>query len=503
MKKILLLLLIHVAAFSLVSCSNKGDCSLHVYDDAHILSPLDKEKLNEPFKGKVYNEVYLFIVPDSMSYAEAMDYKSPNDKVGWFQRNHVFRVYYFPRTKWLRVSVAANRKNDFDRKYLASLYHIQYLTQRTEDPVNISLKPVLANIADVTSSRVSWLGPASSILSVVDWLNEEMILPSYGFIHLLFFRVPLWVALGFVRAFHGFGWPIALMVILLISIAILRAIFPSHRFLLQLAYALVMISLVCMVFLTVPSFDTIMLVREHGMTDSSRLLASLYSNIKSASPSWVGGLIFAVLFFIDAGCKMLFAYYSNKNDEKKADEELSKQASDSLGGNNILMLILAFMMPQCIVWAVCAYLFTRILCSYFIPRPTGGFKPAASSTEFLVAIYALAIYVFLMFTWYEFMLWDCAISRFCYFTITFWHPNAKWLRILIDIILVIVVLGGMWAIQTIYETFRDEMKQLYSIIGTEEEETFKHICKGFGWFLLFILTVHATIYFVGFAIAIG
>ncbi len=37
----------------------------------------------------------------------------------------------------------------------------------------------------------------------------------------------------------------------------------------------------------------------------------------------------------------------------------------------------------------------------------------------------------------------------------------------------------------------------------QEEETFKHICKGFGWFLLFILTVHATIYFVGFAIAIG
>lgn len=400
MKKLFIFLVTGIMAFGLVGCSGKGECTLHISDEARVLSDKDNAMLMRLFEKGVYNEVYLFTVPDSMSYAEAMDYRSPNDKVSWFQRNSVFRVYYFPATKWVRVSVAANRQNDFDRQYALPLYRIQHKLCWNNAPTKDALFYIMRDIASVTSERVSWLSPASSILSVVDWLNEALILPSNNLLHVLFFRAPLFVSLFWVSVFNGVLWPISIMIVLLIALSFARNGTKKHVRIYNLLYYFHMLMLVCLVFLAVPSFDTVYLILDMGFGRAAGILDATYMRAEAMEHTWVGSVLFILLYI----AHRVLSYYIPK-DALAGDsesEQIDKKANtlaDNFNGA-VLMFILAFLMPKYIVWAVCAYLVQQIICRDILRQSSPKGKFYGSDEELVVVNSVFFGYFIFLLDWF-------------------------------------------------------------------------------------------------------
>ena len=400
MKKLIYILGIIIVAFSVTGCALKGDREFYIYDEARILSDADKDAMADIFEGKVYNDVYLFTVPKKMTYAEAMDYKSPNDDVSWLQRNNVFRVYYFPQMKWVRVSVSANRKNDYDRKYAIPLYHTQHHAQNAKDPANEVLMPILRDISTLTSQPVSWLAPASSILSVVEWLNEEFILPTNNLLHVLFFRFPLYLSLLWVRVFHGTGWPIFFLILALIALSFARSFTDKHVWIYSMLYVLHLLVLVCLVFLVVPSYDTMSLVREMGMNDVAGILDANFMKAEASEHTWLGSILFILLYLAHRvlGYYLVKAPLTDKSNEQQMEEKTNTFADKST--QVLLMFILSFMMPKSIVWAVCAYLLQQIICSDLLRQSKPEGAPIGSMLELQLLITLPIVYFIILLDWY-------------------------------------------------------------------------------------------------------
>lgn len=376
-----------VLCFGLTGCNMEGKRTLHIDDQADILSPEDSSRLSAFFHNGSYDEVYLFTVPDSMSYAEAMDYKSPQDRVPWSDRLYTYRIYYFSEMHWVKVSIPSYRENDFNRKGSLHLYHIQHDLNQYSDPMEDVFIPLLTDITELSSERVSRFATASSVLSVVEYLNEALILPSNNFLHVMIFRAPLWLALTWIHVFKGAGWPILCMLLLLIGLSVAQHITKKHVRLYGVLYVFHLLAFICLVFCTVPSYDTTYLVAEMGFTKAAAVLDTTYLNMESMGSSWLGAIIFCVLYVVHR----ILSYYRKKD---------SKETDGSEEEGTGLMFVLAFLMPKYIVWAVCAFLLQRIICADFLREAKPKGLPAPSVTRLVIVLLLCYVYLVFMFNWW-------------------------------------------------------------------------------------------------------
>lgn len=405
MKHHLFLVALILSVMGLSSCQKK-DGQLFISDDANILTEQDEARLTKMFTDSSYKDVYLFTVPENMTYAEAMDYRSPNDKVSWFKRNYVFKVYYFPQQKWFRVSISAERQNDFQRKYMIPFYHLQHDIDGFSDDMDDVLVPVLKAVLDLSDERASVWASATSILSIVDYMNEELILPSDNLFHLLFFRVPLYISLLWVNVFKGTGWPIALLTLLLIVISFCRNITKKHVWMWSILYVVHLLAFVVLIFLTVPSFDTMQLIKDMGWTQAGVILDNAYMRAEAMEHSWVASVIFIALYLIHR----VLGYYmkedplAGKSQSEQTDKK-TETASDQAQGT-IMMFILAFMFPKYIVWAVSAYLLQQIICSDILRQEKPQGAPASSIFAVAIVISLCCMYFMVMLDW-----WICTFSH--------------------------------------------------------------------------------------------
>lgn len=401
-KKLFFACAIIITALGFTSCKDDR-YTLHISDDVNILTEQDKAKLHSLFSDSAYNATYLFTAPDNLTYEEAMSYRSPNDEGGW----KAFRVYYFPHQKWIRVYAPADRENIFQQKCSLPLYHIQHNADAFSDDIEDILLPVLTDIAEITSekpSSVSTIG--SSILSVVEFLNEFLILPSDNFFHLLFFRIPFCLSLIWIYLFGGTGWPIAIAVLLLIAISIVRVISKQHVRIFSILYVIHFLVFICLIFLTVPSYDTMHLVRDLGFTQTSAILDAAYMRTEAMGHTWLGGIVFIILFLIHR----IWGYYL-QNDPLggKTEAEQLDRKSQVFGDNflsSLFMFILVFTSPKYIVWAVCAYLFQQIICSDTLRQNKPEGKQVSSTMEAAALIWAIYLYFMIMIIW-----WICTFDN--------------------------------------------------------------------------------------------
>ena len=489
-------LILLVCTLAMMSCRHTTPTQVHYHNTESVLTPRECEELTHIFAACNAFDVHVYMVADSISdYLEARKYKIKDELTWWERRNSFIIVYHMP-TKWMFVKAPAAYRTIYESRYCSQIYMVQRNAQCHTAKDNLR---GLMLIFEQVSHRSIHFSIANSITSVIDWFDEQLIWPSTKFVHLLFFRIPLMTTIGLVLSFRGFTGPIVLLVVLLLLFAIVRSLWPQHAWTFRLLYIFAMLCLICAVFLATPSFDTQMLIASAGMPATAKIIGLIYAANTTTVSSWVAGLFFAILFVILSGLKIWLVYiqYANEADDVRIDKTTNK-ANDLFGLENVLMIILAFMMPQCLVWAVNAYLFTHIITNFFMPCNPANEKPAASLTEFKIIVYVVAVILSLMFTVWEATLWQSSIVALCGVSIELCMGVTKAVRIILCIVGAILGLGMMGCIQLEYEYFQDNVTKFYLTLLNKEnrEKVAELLGRIIGWTLLMMITIHALVYFV-------
>ena len=492
-----------VCALAMISCRHTTPTQVHFNNAESELTKQECDELTHIFAKCNAFDVHVYMVDDSISdYEKARAYEV-EDGLSWWERRNSFIVIYHKPTKWMFVEAPAAYRTIYESGYCSQIYKVQRHAGRNTAKDNLRK---LMLIFEQVSHRSIHFSLANSITSVIDWFDEQLIWPSTKFAHLMIFRIPLMTTIGLVLSFQNFIGPIVLLVILLLLAAIARSLWPQHAWGLRLLYIFAMLCLICAVFLATPSFDTQMTLSSWGMPASAKVIGQIYLNNTTTVSSWVAGVVFAVLFVILSGLKIWLVYieHANESDDTKIDKTADK-ANDLFGLENVLMIIMAFMMPQCLVWAVNAYMLTHIVTHYLIPFNPAKEKPAASVTEFKIIVYAVAIILCLMLTVWEATLWNFSIPYLCTASIKLCMGASKVVRIIlcgVGAILVLVLMGG---IQLEYEHLRDLVTKYYhSLLDTaDKEKSSALLVRTTGWSLLMMISIHAFVYFIVFAFMVN
>ncbi len=353
----------------LVSCNNQKQAIVTIDDQTGIISSADSAAIVHLFDSCFNQNIYLSVFKGAQSYQEALD-NNPKANIPLRQRGTSLAVAYYVANNYIFVSVPMAYQNTYDSKYAVQMFELQsYALTHKQDKDNI--KAAMGLMAQMLQHKQNFFVKlASSITSVVDYFNEALIMPSRSFLHFMFFRIPLLYSLIYVRLTGSIGWSICIAIILLIVIAFLRNMTEGHRLAFSILYVFQFLSLLCLIFFSLPSFDTVMMMRETGLFHSSDILLNLYCNASSTSSSITAAVVFIVLYLIRFAFEMVQHIYNYNSliemkQEDLANEYLSK-LSDEKGDKlpaTIGLFVLVFLLPKLIVWAVCAYLFQQIICS--------------------------------------------------------------------------------------------------------------------------------------------
>ncbi len=392
MKKIAFIFSVLIALCSFSACSRSTDpAEVNIYDQAGLLSASEKEHLIHLFDSCYGKAIKIVIDPENLTYEQAMDAKA---KAGLtfhpLENKYDVAITYFPKHKRLFVDIQGSQyQNIYDRKFALPIYRIQAQTRKHKDYDNIILS---ANQMADMLKHSDWTRAFAPIYSIVDYLNDDLIRPSNKILHLFFFRIPLYIVLSILYCVHSLGWTIAIIMLLLFVWIFFYIAKPEHGLLLTISRWFHLILLTTAICLVIPSYDTVTMIDNMGFSQAANILNTSFLNASSSGSGWFASIVFAILIILYGGLNV----FTTPSD-KIADMVGSQETADSVI-KHIGFVILSFIMPGNIVWAINAYLLEKILLLFLRAASSGG-STAKKPSELSWIIVITSVYIIIITCW--------------------------------------------------------------------------------------------------------
>ena len=397
MKKFASFLIILMAMCLMTACGkSKEPAEVNIIDDAYLLKPSEKELLVHLFDACKGKAVKIVISPEDLTYEQEMDAKAEAGltfrPLEW---KYDVAITYFREQKHLFVEIQSARyQNLYDRKYAQPIYCLQAQTKQRKDFDNIALA---AEQMAAMMQDSNWTRAFSPLYSVVDYLNESLIQPSHNLLHLFFFRIPLYIVLCILFCVRSVGWTIAIIMLLLFVWVWFYLTQPQHGLLLIICRWFHLLLLTTAICLIIPSYDMVTLIDEMGFSQVANILNTSFLNASSSGTGWGAAITFLLLNALYGGLILL------ATPKDKVSDLVSSQDTSDAVMKHIGFIILAFMMPGNIVWAINAYVFEKIILLFFRATFSGG-ALANRSSELATILGVAGLYILFIACWRIFLI---------------------------------------------------------------------------------------------------